>query len=153
MIKATTSEDTAAAIALAKAYQFDSDEIEVVRNALSNYFSGNSDDLWFTAVEDEPVGIVYCVPEPMTKGTWNILMLLVSPDHQGQGHGRALMSHVEKTLAARNARLVIVETSSLDDFERARGFYAKCGYREEARIRNFYASGDDKIVFSKALTA
>ncbi|MBA3323182.1 MAG: GNAT family N-acetyltransferase [Pyrinomonadaceae bacterium] len=77
---------------------------------------------------------------------------LVSPDSHGQGHGRALMSFAEEPLAARGARLIIVETSSVGGFERARAFYPKCGYTEEARIRNFYALGDDKIVFSKSLT-
>ena len=80
-------------------------------------------------------------------------MLLVNPDHQGQGYGRALMNYIEQTLLERGERLLIVETSSLDDFESARRFYSKCGYNEEARIRDFYAEGDDKIVFSKTLKA
>ncbi|MEM9568294.1 MAG: N-acetyltransferase, partial [Cyanobacteria bacterium P01_E01_bin.34] len=84
-------------------------------------------------------------------GTWNILMLIVHPDYQRQGYGSALTYNVESTLAAQGARLVIVETSSRHEFEPARIFYGKCGYTEEARVRNFYASGDDKIVFCKDL--
>ncbi|MEO1249198.1 MAG: GNAT family N-acetyltransferase, partial [Pseudomonadota bacterium] len=30
-------------------------------------------------------------------------------------------------------------------------FYRRCGYVEEARIRDFWSAGDDKIVFWKAL--
>ena len=87
----------------------------------------------------------------MAEGTWNILMLLIAPAFQRQGYGQSLISHVEKTLEARGERLIIVETSSLDEFEKAQSFYLKCGYAEEARIRNFYAAGDDKIMFSKSL--
>lgn len=153
VIRNVTSSDTGAVIALAEASGlFNSDGIDQIRERLNAYVSGNN-DLWFIAVDDKPVGVLYCAPEPMTDGTWNILMLLVSPHVQGQGHGRSLMSHVEETLAARGARLVIVETSSVDGFERARAFYPKCGYTEEARIRNFYTAGDDKVVFSKGLTA
>ena len=47
----------------------------------------------------------------------------------------------------------LVETSGLPEFERARAFYRKCGYEEEARIREFYNAGEDKIVFRKALRA
>ena len=151
MIRATRSKDAAAIIALAKISQFDSDEVELIRKTLADYLNGNSNDLWFTAADEELVGVIYCTLEPMTKGTWNILLLLVSPKHHGQGYGTALISYVEETLIARNARLIIVETSSLDEFVRARAFYHKCGYTEEGRIRDFYEAGNDKIIFSKKL--
>lgn len=154
MIINVASSDTRAVIALAEASSlFNSDGIELINERLASYVSGNN-ELWLLAINhDKPVGVLYCAPEPMTNGTWNILMLLVSPDFQRQGHGRSLISHVEKILAARGERLVIVETSSVDGFESARAFYSKCGYTEEARIRNFYTAGDDKVVFSKDLTS
>ena len=45
-----------------------------------------------------------------------------------------------------------METSGLASFESTRKFYRKCGYEEEARIREFYQAGEDKIVFRKLLT-
>ena len=48
--------------------------------------------------------------------------------------------------------MVIVETSSLLHLDKARNFYLKQGYDQEARIREFYKAGDDKITFRKALT-
>jgi hypothetical protein len=36
-------------------------------------------------------------------------------------------------------------------FARTRAFYLREGYAQEARIREFYAVGEDKIVFRKAL--
>jgi RimJ/RimL family protein N-acetyltransferase len=54
-------------------------------------------------------------------------------------------------LAARGERILLVETSGLPEFERTRAFYAKHGYEEEARIREFYRAGEDKVVFRKAL--
>jgi hypothetical protein len=49
--------------------------------------------------------------------------------------------------------MLLVETSRLPDFDHTRKFYIKCGYEEEARIRDFYATGDDKVVFHKVLDA
>ena len=46
---------------------------------------------------------------------------------------------------------LIIETSSLDEYAPARGLYRKLGYEEEARLRDFYDAGDDKIVFCKRL--
>ena len=102
----------------------------------------------------EILGVIYyCAPEPMTQGTWNILMLLVCPEHQGQGYGKALIQHLEQILTDRGERLVIVETSSLENFQGAQAFYRKCGYQEEGRIKHFYDRGNDKIIFSKILGA
>ena len=63
------------------------------------------------------------------------------------------MAHLEQTLAARGERVLLVETSSLPGFAAARAFYTKLGYDQEARIREFYQAGEDKIVFRKQLFA
>ena len=104
--------------------------------------------------EDESgvVAIAYCAPERMTEGTWNLYLIAVHPSYQGKGHGTAMVSYIEKMLAERGERLLLVETSGLPDFERTQAFYRRCGYTEEARIREFYQAGEDKIVFRKALT-
>ncbi|MCW6511298.1 GNAT family N-acetyltransferase [Lichenifustis flavocetrariae] len=78
-------------------------------------------------------------------------LIAVHPDRQGQGRGTALLRHVERVLAARGQRVLLVETSALPAFERTRAFYRQSGYGEEARIRDFYQAGEDKIVFRKAL--
>lgn len=153
MIRKISPDDISAVMTLAEVSGlFNADGIEMIKERLAGY-SSSMDELWFGAFEDRLMGVAYCIPEAMTDGTWNILMLIVSPDSHGQGYGRALMSCVEETLVARGARLIIVETSSADGLERARAFYPKCGYTEEARIRNFYTIGDDKIVFTKGLTS
>ena len=48
---------------------------------------------------------------------------------------------------------MLVETSALPAFARTRAFYRTNGYVEDARIREFYAPGEDKVVFCKALAA
>ena len=152
MIRPITPGDTDTVLALAKKLEmFDADGLELIKATLTDYLGGDSNDRWFSADDNGLVGVIYCTPEPMTIGTWNVLMLLVDRDLQRQGHGSALMSHVEQTLRDLGERLLIVETSSLGEFKPARKFYSKCGFREEARIRNFYEPGNDKIIFSKAL--
>ena len=156
MIRPTTPDDTAALIALADATGiFRSNELEELSEMLADYFGGNidSDHFWITDDDNGPVGIAYYAPEPMTDGTWNLYLIAVRPDRQGQGRGTTLLRYVEQTLTARGERVLLVETSGLASFERTRAFYRKCGYDEEARIRDFYKAGDDKIVYRKALVA
>ncbi len=106
---------------------------------------------WLTDDDGGPVAVAYCVPERMTSGTWNLLLIAVRPDRQGQGRGAALTRHAEALLKAAGGRILLVETSGLPEFAGTRAFYLRLGFREEARIRDFYRGGEDKIVFRKVL--
>ncbi len=109
--------------------------------------------IWLVAESAGAVlGVTYCEPERMTDGTWNMLAIAVRPDLQAGGIGSALISELEAQLAGMGARILIAETSALPDYELTRRFYAKNGYAEEARIRDFYAAGETKVVFWKALS-
>lgn len=155
MIRPTKPEDAVALIEVANTIGFQPHEIEALRKMLADYFGGNtdSDPFWITDFDDKdgPVGVAYCEPERMTEQTWNLQLIAIRPDHQEQGRGGKLLHYVEETLKARGGRMLLVET--LASFERTRKFYAKCGYMEEARIRDFYTVGADKIVFRKVLNA
>jgi ribosomal protein S18 acetylase RimI-like enzyme len=133
---------------------FPPDEIEDLRGMLTDYFTGTGGDdhFWITDDDNGLAGVAYYAPERMTEGTWNLYFIGVHPDRRREGRAAALLAYVEAALTARGERLLLVETSSLPTFERAWALYRKCGYDEEARIRDFYAAGSDKIVFRKALT-
>ncbi len=61
------------------------------------------------------------------------------------------MHEAETALAVLGQRVLLVETSGLPEFDRTRDFYRLLGYTEEARIHDYYAAGEDKVVFWKAL--
>ena len=125
---------------------------EMLDNMIGSFLAGEAaEERWLTVDDGGPIAVAYHVPERMTDGTYNLLLIAVHPDRHGQGLGAALMAHVEADLAARSARVLLVETSGLPEFERTRRFYRHIGYEEEARIREFYAAGEDKVVFRKAL--
>jgi ribosomal protein S18 acetylase RimI-like enzyme len=154
MIRLTTPDDTIALIALAAASGlFDPNQTDDLAQMLDKHFSDKDEnqDIWLTDYDNEPVGIAYIAPERMTEGTWNLYLIAVHPDRQKQGRGKALLGYVEQMLIERGERILLVETAGTDDFEYVREFYRQNGYEEEARIREFYAAGVDKIVFRKAL--
>jgi ribosomal protein S18 acetylase RimI-like enzyme len=125
---------------------------EMLDAMLAPYLDGEATtDVWLTYDDGTPAAIAYHAPERMTSGTRNLLLIAVHPDRQGCGLGAALMAHVESSLTAAGDRVLLVETSSLPDFARTRRFYANLGYDEEARIREFYQAGEDKVIFRKAL--
>lgn len=101
------------------------------------------------SLDDQLVGYACYGPTPATERTWDLYWIAVHPAAQGSGAGGALMEEVERRLASRSARLLVVETSSRDDYAPTRRFYDRRGYREAARIRDFYAPGDDRVVLTK----
>lgn len=110
-----------------------------------------ADELWCVFDDGAVAGLAYAAPERMTDGTWNLLLIAADPLRQRKGIGTALVTAVEHQLGARGARLMLVETSGLAEFEATRAFYRQRGYRQEACIRDFYQAGEDKIVFVKPL--
>lgn len=108
-------------------------------------------EIWLIDDRDALLSIAYCAPERMAEGMWNLYLIAVHPDRQGQGRGGNLLAEVERALVDKGARLLLVETSGLPEFERTRAFYLKNGYVAEATVREFYKSGEDKIIFRKLL--
>lgn len=156
MIRPTTPADVAAVLALAVetglAPPDGTDEMAAI---LADALAGRlgPDHVWVTDDDGGVAGVAYFAPERLTEGTWNLYMVAVQPNRQGQGRGAALLRHAEATVAARGGRLLLIESSSLPEFDRARAFYRTNGYDEEARIRDFYKAGDDKVIFRKAVGA
>ena len=126
---------------------------ELLDDMIADYFNNsNSSDIWLTLeVDGAPVVIAYCAPERLTSGTYNLYLIAVLKDHQGKGLGASMMQYIEQMLKEQGHRVLLVETSSLPEFELTRRFYDKSNYRREAVIREFYQKGEDKIIFWKKL--
>jgi ribosomal protein S18 acetylase RimI-like enzyme len=113
--------------------------------------SDDADERWWVFVEKEVAGTAFARRVAATDRVWELTMLTVRPADQGRGFGRALIRHVEMVLRAARERLLVVQTSGSEAFTGARRFYRRLGYAEEARVRDFWADGDDMIILSKRL--
>lgn len=150
VIKPTTKDDVSALqIVLDRTELFPS---AMLPEMLAPALTGETEAFWLTChVDGSPVGFCYTAPEELTDGTWNMLALAVHPDLQGSGLGTALVEAAEQHLRSQGQRILLVDTSSTDDFALTRKFYARNGYEEEARVRDFWSAGDHKVIFRKSL--
>ena len=150
MIRQTLDTDFDALISLATSSGlFEPDQTGMLARMLR---SPELNDTWFTDDESGiPVGVAYLAPEKMTHGTWNLYWIAVDPNHQRQGRGKAMLEHVQNWLVEQGHRILLVETAGIEDFDYVRKFYADNGFETEARIRDFYEDGVDKVVFRKSL--
>jgi ribosomal protein S18 acetylase RimI-like enzyme len=97
------------------------------------------------------VGYLCFGPTPMTEGTFDLYWIASDPHARTKGVGTQLLKEMEAELTRRKARLIRVETSSLEGYGKTLGFYLKHAYSETARIPDFYKPGDDLITLTKRL--
>jgi ribosomal protein S18 acetylase RimI-like enzyme len=97
------------------------------------------------------VGFACYGPTMATDRTYDLYWIAVDRAAQGTGCGSVLLAEVERRLEALHARMLVIETSSRSDYDATRSFYLRRGYAEAARVREFYAPQDDRIILTKRL--
>jgi ribosomal protein S18 acetylase RimI-like enzyme len=132
---------------------FREDEIPV---AVEVFDAAAAGDPSYTAlaaeIDGRVAGWICWGPTPCTVGTWDLYWMAVDPSLQNSGVGTALIREMEHRLAGL-ARVIVVETAGRPDYAGTRAFYQARGYRAVATIPDFYAPGDDQVVYLKYLTS
>jgi GNAT superfamily N-acetyltransferase len=130
---------------------FREDEIPVALEVFDGAAAGSPDYLALGAdVDGRLAGWICWGPTPCTLGTFDLYWMAVDPAHHGSGIGTALLTAMELHLPP-SARLVVVETAGRSDYAPTRAFYEARGYGAASRIPDFYAPGDDQVVYVKRL--
>jgi ribosomal protein S18 acetylase RimI-like enzyme len=135
--------------------------VELVQERLSRSLASEYHFL-FADLNSHPIGYACFGPIPCTQGSFDLYWIAVHAAHQGSGLGRRLMAEAERAMLAGvpgadgrplpPARRVYIETSSLPRYAPTWRFYERCEYTIEARLKDFYAAGDDKLIYAKALS-
>ncbi|MBX9912014.1 MAG: GNAT family N-acetyltransferase [Beijerinckiaceae bacterium] len=127
---------------------------EALADMIAGYLRDAGPDIWLTAERGgAAIGFCFCESERFTNGSWNLLAIGVLPELQKQGVGRRLLAHLESLLTKAGHRVLIVDTIGTSEFSRTHAFYLATGFVSEARIRDFWDDGADKLTFWKHLRA
>jgi ribosomal protein S18 acetylase RimI-like enzyme len=127
-------------------------EIEVALEVLDVYLyqDGQEDyQVLIATVEGTVAGYVCIGRNAVTVGTFELYWIAVDPAFQRRGVGGTLMETAEAEALSQGGRMMAVETSSSENYGPTRSFYRRLGYVDEARIRDYYAPEDDKIILVK----
>lgn len=90
-------------------------------------------------------------PIPATLASFDLYWIAVHPDLHGRRLGARLLLESERRIAEQGGRRIYVDTSSRPEYAPAHALYIRSGYREAARLPDFYAPGDARLIFEKAL--
>ena len=132
--------------------QFKPAEVTVAEEVLDSYLANPAGSGYNTLVAEDGLainGYICYGPTPLTEGTWDVYWMAVSAEKQGKGVGGALLAYAEDRIKEAKGRLIVIETSSQPGYQKTRRFYSNHGYEAIARLPDFYAPGDDKVILQK----
>jgi ribosomal protein S18 acetylase RimI-like enzyme len=157
MIRATVPTDTPELLKITEGTRvFRPMEIEALQEVLDDYHATNHAHGHRSITyehEGRPIGFAYYAPAAMTDRTWYLYWIAVSKDIHARGIGSKLLHYVEEDIRRQGGRILLIETSSLAHYELTRRFYLKHQYKQVATLPDYYADGDDMVVFGKRMRA
>lgn len=106
----------------------------------------------FALIEGRPAGFVCFGSIPCTIGSYDLYWIAVEEKYRARGIGKKLLVRAEQQIAQQQGRQIFIETSSTEKYLATRNFYLAAGYRQAARLPDFYLPGDDKIIYFKRLS-
>ena len=114
---------------------------------------GEQSDYHFVFAEHDGRAVGYtCYGEiALTAASYDLYWIAVDKSFHGRKIGRLLLEKTEELIRQAGGGQVYIETSNRHHYAPTRGFYLRCGYQQAALLTDFYAPGDDKVIYAKAL--
>jgi D-alanine-D-alanine ligase len=97
------------------------------------------------------VGYTCYGPIALTAASFDLYWIAVDKAMHGRSIGRLLLERTEELVRAAGGRQLYIETSNRQQYAPTRGFYLRCGYPQVALLKDFYATGDDKVIYARDL--
>jgi len=132
---------------------FTAEEARIAAELADTTLDGSETYRWLIADADgELIGYTCFDRIPLSKVSFDLYWIAVSPAARGTGLAIELMERTAKFIRGKRGTQVFAETSSREPYAPARAFYVKAGFEEVARFEDFYDKGDAKITYRLKLT-
>jgi GNAT superfamily N-acetyltransferase len=126
--------------------------VELVDDRLEH---GTKSDYYFVFAEldGRVVGYTCYGRIALTASSFDLYWIAVDKSLHGRKIGKALLDETERLIALEGGGQVYIETSNRHHYAPTRGFYLRCDYLQAALLNDFYAPGDDKVIYMKIVPA
>jgi GNAT superfamily N-acetyltransferase len=129
-------------------------EVEVAVELVTERLSlGESTGYYFVFAEIDGVTAAYSCygPISMSKTSFDLYWIATHNDFRGKGIGKKLLEETCLQAKKMGCSIIIAETSGLEHYSPTRAFYLNNNFELEARLKDFYDIGDDKLFYTKKI--
>lgn len=133
---------------------FTAAEVAVAMELIDHHLDGTDPDYAVVCAADDsgiPVGYICYGPVPKEDGAYDLYWIVVTPSRQRRGIGNLLLQWLEGEMKQVGRHILRAETASKPRYAGQRRFYEALEFHEVARRKDFYAPGDDKVVYEKII--
>lgn len=131
---------------------FTQEEVDVAAELVESTLT-KKDDYKFIFFEKNKKTLGYaCYGKiPLTQSSFDLYWIAVLPEYQKNKTASKLLKEVIADIKKIGGTIIYAETSATEEYDAARKFYLNNNFKEEARLKDFYWPGNDKIIYSKQL--
>jgi ribosomal protein S18 acetylase RimI-like enzyme len=124
--------------------------VELVEEAL---LDGQFSPYLFLFAEFEQALVGYCCfgQIPLTDSSYDVYWIAVNEEWRSRGVGSEIMRRTEEEIVRLGGSRIYVDTSGRAQYGPTRKFYQARGYLLEAVLKDFYAAGDDKLIYCRTI--
>jgi len=119
------------------------DRLEKGKNSQYNFLFGE--------IDGKAVAFTCFVRIECTVSSYDIYWIATHNDFRGKGIGQNLLQRTENIVHDLGGTRIYIETAGRELYKPTQAFYARCGYIQEAVLKDFYSEGDDKIINVKVI--
>lgn len=98
-----------------------------------------------------PAGFSCYGKVPGTEASFDLYWIAIAENYRRQGIGKLLLKETEQQIKIQDGVNLYAETSGREQYHPSHQFYIHAGFVLEATLKDFFSTGDDKLIFTKRL--
>ena len=129
-------------------------EVEIAAELVAERFNGGeSTGYYFVFADLDGITVAYSCFGPITMSTtsFDLYWIATHFDYRGKGIGKKVLGETCRIARTMGCSIIIAETSGLPHYEPTRAFYISNNFELEARLKDFYTMGDDKLFYTRRI--
>ena len=108
--------------------------------------------MWMKIVDDDGfIAFANYAKNDFSTHSWDLFWIAVHQNSRNKKLGSLLLKAVEEDVKKAGGKILWIETSGRPLYASTEAFYQRNGYTLQASLKDFYAEGDPKQIYSRVL--